>query len=69
VAVAEEDRNVAETLPADDAGNTAGEAAGARPEDLGGTVAEEEYADPNTGSDEAGAEAGDARPEDLGEEE
>jgi hypothetical protein len=34
-----------------------------------GDVAEEEYADPNTGSDEAGEEAGDARPEDLGEEE
>jgi len=69
VAVAEEDGGVTETLPADDAGNTAGEADGAQPEDLGGDVAEEEYADPNTGSDEAGEEAGDARPEDLGEEE
>jgi small subunit ribosomal protein S6 len=45
-----------------------GGAAATLPED-DGEVAEEEYADPNTGSDEAGEEAGDARPEDLGEEE
>ena len=45
-----------------------GSAAATLPED-DGDVAEEEYADPNTGSDEAGEEAGDARPEDLGEEE
>jgi hypothetical protein len=45
-----------------------GSAAATLPED-DGEVAEEEYADPNTGSDEAGDEAGDARPEDLGEEE
>jgi small subunit ribosomal protein S6 len=40
-----------ETTPADDAGSTAAEAAGDRPE-LAGAVAEEEYAGPNTGSDE-----------------
>jgi small subunit ribosomal protein S6 len=54
----------AETVPRDEAGSTAGEAAGARPEDLGGAVAEEEYADPNTSSDEAD----DIQPEDPGEE-
>ncbi len=71
-----------ETAAADDAGSIAGEAADARPEDLGDDVAEttpadddavadEEYADPNTSSDEAESAAdedGDVQPEDSGEE-
>ena len=63
------------TAPRDDAAApvsapaaVAGSEAETLPADDGG-VAEEEYADPNTGSDEAGEEAGDARPEDRGEEE
>src|SRR5581483_12133287 len=59
---------VAETGPPGSAGSAAGEAGGARPEDLAGAVAEEEYADPNTRSGEAEAvadEADDTRPEVL----
>jgi len=59
-----------ETAAADDAGSIAGVAADAQ-QDLGDAVAGEEYADPNTSSDEAesaAAEDGDAEPEDSGEE-